>query len=38
MDEHLDAVVSRAVLAPRPRRDVGDILSDYARSEGLASP
>ncbi len=36
MDEHLDAVVSRAVLAPRSARDVGDILSDYARSEGLA--
>ena len=36
MDEHLGAVVSRAVLAPRSTRDVGDVLSDYARSEGLA--
>jgi DNA-binding GntR family transcriptional regulator len=30
MDRHLDAVIGRALIAPRPNRDVLDVLSDYA--------
>lgn len=30
MDHHLDAVIGRALIAPRPSRDVLDVLSDYA--------
>ena len=38
MDAHLDAVVSRALLAPRAERDIADLLAPYARSEGLTPP
>ena len=30
MDRHLDAIIGRALIAPPPRRDISDILSDYA--------
>jgi len=30
MDHHLDAIIGRALIAPPPRRDISDILSDYA--------
>jgi DNA-binding GntR family transcriptional regulator len=30
MDRHLDAIIGRALIAPRPGRDIGDILGDYA--------
>jgi DNA-binding GntR family transcriptional regulator len=30
MDHHLDAIIGRALIAPRPGRDIGDILGDYA--------
>jgi DNA-binding GntR family transcriptional regulator len=30
MDHHLDAVIGRALIAPRPSRDVLDVLGDYA--------
>lgn len=38
MDEHLQAVASRALLAPRAERDIADLLAPYARSEGLNLP
>lgn len=38
MAEHLDAVMTRAVLAPRSTSDIGDVLAAYARSEGLTPP
>ncbi len=38
MDEHLSAVVSRALIAPRAEPDLGDLLAPYARDEGLAKP
>lgn len=37
MDEHLQAVASRALIAPKPEAsDVGALLAPYARSEGLS--
>jgi DNA-binding GntR family transcriptional regulator len=38
MDEHLTAVMDRALIAHRPERDVRDILARYADSEGLRQP
>lgn len=38
MEQHLNAVATRAVLAPRASRDIGDVLATYARSEGLTTP
>ncbi len=38
MDEHLSAVVSRALIAHRAEPDLGDSLAPYARDEGLAKP
>lgn len=35
MDEHLAAVMDRALIAHRPERDVRDILARYAGAEGL---
>jgi DNA-binding GntR family transcriptional regulator len=35
MDHHLQAVVSRALIAPRHDRDIRDLLAPYAASEGL---
>jgi DNA-binding GntR family transcriptional regulator len=35
MDEHLAAVMDRALIARRPERDVRDILARYANAEGL---
>lgn len=35
MDHHLQAVVSRALIAPRVERDIRDLLAPYAASEGL---
>lgn len=36
MDHHLQAVVQRAVIAPRPEADLGELLESYAQAEGLA--
>jgi DNA-binding GntR family transcriptional regulator len=38
MDHHLQAVVTRALLAPRAEPDLRDALSRYALSEGLTPP
>lgn len=38
MDHHLQAVATRALLAPRVEADVLDLLTPYARSEGLDAP
>ncbi len=38
MDHHLEAVVTRALLAPRIERDIRDLLAPYAQSEGLSPP
>ena len=38
MDEHLSAVVSRALIAPRSEPDLGDLLAPYALDEGLTKP
>ena len=38
MDHHLQAVASRALLAPRTELDLRDLLTPYARSEGLDPP
>lgn len=38
MDHHLQAVVARALIAPRAERDIGELLGPYAISEGLAEP
>lgn len=35
MDHHLQAVVSRALIAPRVEMDIRDLLAPYAASEGL---
>ena len=35
MDHHLQAVVSRALIAPRVDMDIRDLLAPYAASEGL---
>ncbi len=35
MDQHLLAVVGRALIAPRAERDISELLAPYARSEGL---
>ncbi|MFC5418965.1 GntR family transcriptional regulator [Bosea eneae] len=35
MDDHLQSVVTRALLAPRGERDIRDVLAPYALSEGL---
>jgi DNA-binding GntR family transcriptional regulator len=35
MDHHLQAVVSRALIAPRVEQDIRDLLAPYAASEGL---
>lgn len=35
MDQHLRAVVTRALLTPRIERDIRDVLAPYALSEGL---
>lgn len=35
MDQHLEAVAARAVLAPRITGDIREILAPYARKEGL---
>jgi DNA-binding GntR family transcriptional regulator len=35
MDEHLDAVMGRALLTPQPARDFRDVLAVYADTEGL---
>ncbi len=37
MEHHLEAVASRAVLAPRAADDLGVLLAPYAKSEGLAT-
>ncbi len=37
MDHHLQAVAARALLAPRQERDIRELLTPYALSEGLAS-
>ena len=36
MEGHLQAVVTRALLAPRADKNIRDLLAPYARSEGLA--
>jgi DNA-binding GntR family transcriptional regulator len=38
MDHHLQAVVSRALIAPRADKDIRDLLKPYADSEGLSPP
>ncbi|MBN8535241.1 MAG: GntR family transcriptional regulator [Rhizobiales bacterium] len=38
MDHHLQAVVSRALIAPRVEQDIRDLLAPYAASEGLTQP
>lgn len=38
MDRHLQAVVSRALIAPRTEPDLGELLSRYAADEGLTKP
>ncbi len=38
MDDHLNAVAARAVLAPRKATNIRDLLAPYARSEGLSPP
>jgi DNA-binding GntR family transcriptional regulator len=35
MEHHLGAVMGRALLPPRGSRDIGEVLDDYARIEGL---
>jgi DNA-binding GntR family transcriptional regulator len=35
MDHHLEAVVSRALIAPRVEKDIRDLLAPYAAGEGL---
>jgi DNA-binding GntR family transcriptional regulator len=37
MDRHLQAVVSRALIAPRADKDIRDLLGPYAIGEGLTS-
>lgn len=37
MDEHLQAVVGRALIAPRTERDIRAVLAPYARHEGLTA-
>jgi DNA-binding GntR family transcriptional regulator len=37
MDHHLQAVAERALLAPRQQRDIGELLTPYALSEGLTT-
>lgn len=38
MEHHLEAVASRAVLAPREPAELRDMLAPYARQEGLTKP
>lgn len=38
MDDHLSAVVGRALIAPRTDRDIREALAPYARQEGLIHP
>ncbi len=38
MDRHLQAVAARALLAPLPKLDLRELLTPYARSEGLDPP
>jgi len=38
MHHHLEAVASRALLAPRSKQDIAELLAPYARSEGLNAP
>lgn len=38
MDRHLQAVATRALLAPLPKLDLRELLTPYARSEGLDPP
>lgn len=38
MDHHLQAVVARALIAPRVEKDIRELLGPYAISEGLSSP
>lgn len=38
MDHHLQAVATRALLAPRTESDALDLLTPYAHSEGLSAP
>jgi len=38
MDQHLQAVVTRALLTPRGERDIREVLAPYALSEGLTPP
>lgn len=35
MDDHLGAVMGRALISPRPERDIRDVLTRYADAEGL---
>jgi len=35
MDDHLGAVMERALISPRPERDIRDVLARYADAEGL---